>query len=126
MKFTASSTGRVWIETNTWAYPPEGDIRNRFPQVVRRVVRIAPERFAAFREQLRPYRPVGELMLDRPPACEMIENHSEGVIVRWQGSGENGQLIFDFSCDPERRRAIRDALQTAPALLGIPNLRLRE
>jgi hypothetical protein len=121
-KFTASSTGRVWIESGHWEDSPDGNPDNQMWYAVRQVVRIAPERFAAFRDQLRPYRPVGRLMLVGPPACAIIENHSDGVTVRWQGGGEDGQLIFDFSSDPETRRLTRNAVRTAPAPLGIRNL----
>jgi hypothetical protein len=117
LKLTASSTGQVWIERGYWA----GEYS--IWQVRRRRVRVTPERFAQLREHLRPHRPQGELLLDRPEACSYFEDDAGEVRVEWRGGGGDSRLRYDFGCDGDTRRAMADALRRAPRPLGIHGLR---
>lgn len=116
LKLTASSTGRVWIERGYWAADYS------IWQVRRRRVRVSPERFAAFRNHLRPLRPEGELRLDRPERCANFEDDLGGVRVGWRGGGRDSLLSYNFGCDRDTRRATADALVIAPRALGIHGL----
>ncbi|HEX8365445.1 MAG TPA: hypothetical protein VF603_09200 [Allosphingosinicella sp.] len=115
-KLTASSTGRVWIERGYWA--GEYDIW----QVRRRRTRVARARVAALREHLRPLRPRGELLLDRPERCATFEDDVGGVRVEWRGGGADSLLRYNFGCDGDTRRAMADTLRIAPRPLGIHGL----
>ena len=116
LKITASSTGQVWIERGYWA----GEYS--IWQVRRRRVRVAPARFAKLRDHLRPHRPQGELLLDRPETCSFFEDDLGGVRVEWRGGGVDSRLRYNYGCDGDTRRALADALRTALRPLGIRGL----
>jgi hypothetical protein len=45
--------------------------------------------------------------------------------MRWTGGGAESDLSYDFGCDAEEHRAMREALIAAPAALGIEGLPLK-
>jgi len=92
----------------------EGDLR-----VVRRLEHVSPEGFARFREQLRPYRPSGELGLNAKPPCAEYWSDMDGVRVEWRDGTGNDKLNLNFGCDPENRRAMAEALRAAPNAFGL-------
>jgi hypothetical protein len=113
LRLTASSTGQVWIERGHWA----GEYS--IWQVRRRRLRVAPARFAKLRDHLRPHRPQGDLLLDRPETCSFFEDDLGGVRVEWRGGGGDSRLRYNYGCDGDTRRALADALRTALRPLGI-------
>lgn len=118
MTITALSDGRVWIEHGYYAGSYSDWTTDR------RRVRISPERFATFREHLRPYRPHGELDLYGQPACAIFWNDVDGARVIWRDAAGSDKLVFNFGCDPETRLKEAQALRAASDLLGIADLKL--
>jgi hypothetical protein len=118
VKITALSDGRVWIEHGYWAG------RYRDWRVERRLEQVPRENFERFREHLRPYRPSGELLLQGKPACDTFWSDVDGVRVTWRGTTGNDKLVLNFGCDPEKMRAMAEALRAASGALGIRTLQL--
>ena len=118
VKITALSDGRVWMEHGYWA----GNYRDW--RVERRLEQVLPERFARFREALRPYRPKGELALQDKPPCKTFQPDVGGARVEWKDATGEDKLILNFGCDPEGKRAMADSVRAAPDLLGIAALKM--
>lgn len=118
LKITALSNGRVWIEQGYWA----GFYRDW--RVKRRLVQTSPERFADFREALRPHRPKGQLALNGMPPCKTFMHDTSGVRVEWKDDTGSDELILVFGCDRETTRTMADAIIAAPGLLGIVALKM--
>ena len=118
VKITALSDGRVWIEHGYWA----GSYRDW--RVERRLEHVPRERFARFREALRPYRPKGELALQEKPPCETFWHDVDGARVEWKDATGADKLILNFGCDPESKRPMADAVRAAPDLLNLATLKM--
>lgn len=119
-KITVSNDGRVWIEQGHWA----GDYRNW--RSTRREAQVSAETVTRFRARLDEYRPEGELILADQPPCATFNTDNSGVHITWRDEQGEGRLDYNFGCEWEERRAMFEALKTAPALLAIPGLRVRE
>jgi hypothetical protein len=119
-KITVANDGRVWIEQGYWA----GDYRNL--RTTRQQAQVSPEALNRFRARLDAYRPQGELILADQPPCAEFTTDTSGVHVTWRDEQGEDRLDYNFGCDGEARQAMAEALQTAPALLAIPGLRIRE
>lgn len=119
-KITVGNDGRVWIEQGHWA----GDYRNW--RTTRREAEVSAETVSRFRARLDEYRPQGELALAEQPPCEAFTTDNSGVHITWRDEQGRDRLDYNFGCDWEARRAMAEALKTAPALLDIPGLRIRE
>jgi hypothetical protein len=113
VKFAAASDGRVWIEEGHWA--------GRYTdwEVTKRRAHLTAAQFARFRQRLLPYRPSEAARVDGPETCKAFASDSAEIVVVWRGGGPDARLVFDFGCDAETRAAMREALQSAPALLGV-------
>jgi hypothetical protein len=118
IKLTAVSDGRVWIEHGRW-YGDYTDWR-----VARRRVKVSPDQFAQFRQQLVAYRPAGDLALDGRESCAAFYTDMSEVTVAWRGGGADASLRFNYGCDPEARAEMAAALAAAPKALGVRNLRI--
>lgn len=119
-KITVYYDGRTWIEQGHWA----GNYRNW--RVSRGSAEITREALATFRARLEAFRPSGVLGLNDRPSCETFSSDSSGLIIVWHDQLGSARLDYNFGCDPETRRAMREALVAAPTDLGIPGLRFRE
>ncbi|MEZ6023764.1 MAG: hypothetical protein R3C16_10220 [Hyphomonadaceae bacterium] len=119
-KITVADDGRAWIEQGYWA----GDYRDW--RVTRREAQISAESLARFRARVDEYRPRGQLALDDQPPCQTFEADNSGINIAWRDERGADRLAYNFGCDSEVRRAMADALRTAPALLEVPGLRIRE
>jgi len=118
VKIIASSDGRVWIEHGYWA----GNYSDW--TVERSLHRVPLTAFAQFRDRLNPFRPTGTLSLNDKPECVELASDFDGAEVQWRDATGNSRLILDFSCDPEARRAMANAIREAPILLGIGELKM--
>lgn len=119
-KITVANDGRVWIEQRHWA----DDYRNW--RVTRREVEISAEALSRFRARIDGYRPHGELILAGQPPCTDFETDNSGLHIVWRDERGEDRLDYNFGCDQEARRGMAQALKTAPSLLQIAGLRVRE
>ncbi len=87
-----------------------------------RPFRASPEQVGTFLQRLAPYRPVGDLILSDPPVCKVFATDLAAVHLQWSGGGPAGRLVFNLGCDPDARRAMREAILGAPAALGLKKL----
>ena len=115
---TVLSDGRVWIEQGHWA----GRYNNWV--VERQLERVPVENVVHFRDRLSRFRPHGVLVLTDKPPCETFWNDVDGVRVEWRDGDQTDKLFYNFGCDPETKRAMTEALKSAPGLLGIPKLKM--
>jgi hypothetical protein len=118
VKVTALSDGRVWIEHSYWA----GHYTDW--TVERQRERVPVENFARFRDQLSRYRPRGVLALNDKPPCDTFWNDIDGVRVEWRDGANSDKLFLNFGCDPQGKRAMVEAVKSAPGLLGISTLKM--
>jgi hypothetical protein len=112
-KLVVASNGHAWIEQTRRS--PEGTGWD----VVRRPVLIPPERLAAFRARLASYRPRRLLDLRGPEGCTTFMTDSGGVRIEWDDGRTVDRLFYNDGCDPDKHKAMRDALEGAPLLLGL-------
>ncbi|WP_116091090.1 alpha/beta fold hydrolase [Sphingomonas crusticola] len=96
--------------------------RDQLPQILNRDVRVTADRIAAFRDRLAAYRPEGKQALVEPPQCREYVTDQGDIRISWVDTNGVAQLAYNFGCDPELRKAMAQALYTAPALLGIGDL----
>ncbi|MGZ8370444.1 MAG: hypothetical protein ACXWVH_05250 [Caulobacteraceae bacterium] len=114
LDLTVSADGNLLIELGYWAG------RYRDWRVRRARKRITAEQFKAFREILAPFRPIGARELrEGSPFCETVLTDQGESSVRWVGGGPDASLKYDWGCDPERWRSLRDALRKAPKIVGV-------
>jgi hypothetical protein len=52
-------------------------------------------------------------------------SESDEILVHWTGGGGESDLRYNFGCDAEAHRAMREAFIAAPGALGIEGLPLR-
>lgn len=119
-KITVANDGRVWIEQGYWA----GDYQTW--RTTRQEVQISAEALRRFRVRIDDYRPHGEVVLADQPPCATFETDNSGIHVIWRDERGEDRLDYNLGCDWEARRAMAEALKTAPALLEIASLRVRE
>ena len=80
-----------------------------------------PDQYRAFAARLAPYRPeAGPVRYDGPDRCDGYVTDMPGVAVTW--AGRPGALFFDYGCGRGERRAMAEALRSAPDLLPIGDL----
>jgi hypothetical protein len=91
-------------------------------EVVQRPLLLPRARLAAFRDRLAPFRPRGELDLRGPRGCQTFLSDAGGVRVEWDDGRRIDRLLFYDGCDPDLHRAKREALENAPALLGVDDI----
>ncbi|WP_260582122.1 hypothetical protein [Sphingopyxis sp. PET50] len=115
LKLVVASDGRVWTEEGYWAG------RYRDWRTTKRRFQVPPERVAAFRAQLQPYRPDGFFRLDQE-VCKTFWTDSGGFRIKWREEGREDSLIFDRGCDPAERASQAEDIMRAPRLLGIEGL----
>lgn len=121
VKVTAYSDGRALIEHSYWAEPDckglDCDLVTlRYPR------QITSEQFRRFRDHMQPFRPNGWAIFQDKPSCRTFFYDVDGVRVQWRGAGPDGELVFNFGCDPQERRDTAKGLREAPGKLGIPKL----
>ncbi|HXH15965.1 MAG TPA: DUF6438 domain-containing protein [Sphingomonas sp.] len=87
-----------------------------------RAFKATPAQVAGFFDQLRPYLPVGELLLSGPNECKTYASDLPSADVRWTGGTGSGHLLFDFGCARDQHVALADALRAAPQALPITDL----
>lgn len=118
VKIIASSDGRVRIEHGYW-------LGKYSDWTVERSLRhVSLTVFAQFRDRLSSFRPSGTLSLNDQPQCKELATDFDGAEVQWRDATGNSRLILDFSCDPEARKAMANAIREAPNLLGISELKM--
>lgn len=85
-----------------------------------RQFRVSPAEYAEFRRRLIADRPVGEIILEGPKACEMFATDMPTVDVKWFGGTRRpSHLRYYLGCDMEKHRRLARALASAPAALPI-------
>jgi len=77
-----------------------------------------------FNEALSRFRPTEDLTLAE--SCEEFWSDQPEIHITWYDGGQQRRLIYNFGCDPQARREMRDALVSAPQLLDVPNLQMPE
>ena len=88
----------------------------------RRRFHLSPAQFAAFRDRLKPDRPVGFRRLS-DDACRSMATDQITVTIRWSGGRQPpAQLSAYFGCDMDRNAALFRRLATAPGVLPIAAL----
>jgi len=116
LKVAVAADGAVWIEQGHWA----GDYADWRTQ--ERALHLPPQRIAAFRGALARYRPARDLGLDAPESCATFWSDQPGLRVTWDDGRARVRLVYNYGCDPEARRAMREELERAPLLLGVRGL----
>ena len=113
-RLTVDSDGSVVLETRERIDPYQW--RNGS-----RSWRISREQYAAFRERLRPVRPNGERTA-RDGECDLYLTHSGAIAINWHGGGREAKLLYDLGCYGKQVDAMREAIESAPALAGAGRL----
>ena len=116
LRLLVASDGRVWVEQSKWL-----DDEKR-PRTTRRLVVVAADRIAAFRDSLEKYRPSGDGMQPTTQVCEPRFTDTGNISVAWRKPQSEVSLSLDLGCDPNVYGEMMIALKTAPALLEIPGL----
>lgn len=116
IRLTVAANRHAWIELTRRS--AEGDGR----EVLRRPVLLAPGRLVAFRARLAPFRPRGTLDLRGQRGCRTVVSDGASLSVEWDDGRRVDRLLYDEGCDPDQRRAMREALEGAPPSLGIEGL----
>lgn len=92
-------------------------------EVVRRKhVHLMPVQYAAFRDRLAPFRPIGDRFLQEPEQCDGFATDMGGYRVSWNDEGPAGRLVLNDGCGGKQFVAMREALAGAAASLGFKNL----
>ncbi|NGM52276.1 hypothetical protein G5B46_21920 [Caulobacter sp. 602-2] len=108
--FTVGIDGVVRGET---VYQPGrfGDWRRR------RILRqVTPERVAAFRRALEPYRPAADRSVQQD-SCQAYWTDQDAVSIEWSKGDERVTLFVDLGCQDDL--AMNDVLRQAPGALGL-------
>lgn len=113
IKLTALPSGRVWVERRVRTG------NSRAPRIEQQLLRVRTEQFIAFRARLEVYRPSGKLARGGPDSCASYTDDLPEVAIAWRGIDGEDQLTFNFGCDMDVTANVRDALRSAPSLLGI-------
>jgi hypothetical protein len=116
LRLLVASDGRVWVEQSKWL---DGEKR---PRTSRRLVVVAADRIAAFRDRLEKYRPPGDGMQPKMQVCEPVFTDTRTIYVAWRTLRSEVSLSIEATCDANVYGEMMIALETAPALLGIPEL----
>jgi hypothetical protein len=95
-------------------------------QTTRRSARVSPAIIARFRNHLAPFRPTGPGDLTEAKSCPTALQDVGQILVEWHDEHGLARQISDGSCDPTKSGEMVRAMETAPALLEISDLRIRE
>jgi hypothetical protein len=104
---TVSEAGEVLIEHGTW---------DRRGVVDRRSLVVSPDRYAAFRTALAPYRPPTNLDVEDVP-CDVYTTHTPDIRVTWISPEGSVSRVFQLGCSNEK--VVGEAIIAAVDVLGL-------